>query len=925
MTDAGKDLVINLCNYPLTAEEYPGNCMQNSTFPNMMRPVPERSVSGMTADADSFGMATGAGGQGRGFDAVMRSPVAGSFDKPAQEAMAESGAGPDSPLQAGLTEPAVAPVFPGSDLQQWNMASALPSGAVTGETETVANAWDEVLPDGMAPGAGGPGRGIDAMMRSPVAGSFDKPAQEAMAESGAAPDSPLQAGLTEPAVAPVFPGSDLQQWNMASALPSGAMTSETETVANAWDEVLPDGMAPGAGGQGRGIDAMMRSPVAGSFDKPAQVGRVNSGAGPGSPFQTGLTEPSVASFGSGAVTAVVPVISESDPQQWNMASALPSGAMTSETEAMINAGGVVMPDDGDSPSSRAVGAADARSALFLPAKASGLPEAAPRQVTETSVAGHVAQQIMDQGGDVSGERTQAAAPGPIPAKISGVLMGGDAKTGPTSGVENDATREGRQAGPGPLKPEPSPDMVPGAGRAQSETPAVPARLSGSPRSDAPTVSGLLGAASADSAAPQIRPGRDHVAGTEPAKTEQGFLQAKTGTNFAAPVRSAPAETMQQPGGMGAGLPAPAPRTIPVEQGPGQQAVPQAPTRLDSHPPGNASERPLQAAPPSLQAGAAAGRAGEIFNNSAQPIAPIQGNSSATAAPKPGEPLPGLPLNGVSSAAPGAMPPGEAAETGMQDRPAPRPTDGRTNVVPAFGAANASPGFPPPNVPGAGMAQPETRPSPASAGAIGARMVSEPPAPSPASVGQEMLLRPAGTMPASEPVKELVPEVSALSPTMAPDRTTQSTPSALLPGPGANQPLAQQIAQQIAAGAQDRQGGPVTLTLNPEELGRVHLVFRGENGNLAVSLTVERPETLDLMRRHIETLTQELRNSGYREVNIGFGQEGTRQGAFASEDGRPNSPEPARPEAEAALSSTEAASTPGPLSPMVSDAGVDIRL
>lgn len=38
----------------------------------------------------------------------------------------------------------------------------------------------------------------------------------------------------------------------------------------------------------------------------------------------------------------------------------------------------------------------------------------------------------------------------------------------------------------------------------------------------------------------------------------------------------------------------------------------------------------------------------------------------------------------------------------------------------------------------------------------------------------------------------------------------------------------------------------------------------------MSITAERPETADLMRRHIDVLVQELRDQGYRQVNINIG-------------------------------------------------------
>ncbi len=90
-----------------------------------------------------------------------------------------------------------------------------------------------------------------------------------------------------------------------------------------------------------------------------------------------------------------------------------------------------------------------------------------------------------------------------------------------------------------------------------------------------------------------------------------------------------------------------------------------------------------------------------------------------------------------------------------------------------------------------------------------------------------------------------------------------------------------VAAQIAAVAQPLPQSPIELTLNPEELGRVKLGFQIENGVINVIVQADRPETLDLMRRHADLLTQDLRQIGYRDVNIGFGQRGA-----GGHDGQP---------------------------------------
>ncbi|WP_428540787.1 flagellar hook-length control protein FliK [Profundibacter sp.] len=65
--------------------------------------------------------------------------------------------------------------------------------------------------------------------------------------------------------------------------------------------------------------------------------------------------------------------------------------------------------------------------------------------------------------------------------------------------------------------------------------------------------------------------------------------------------------------------------------------------------------------------------------------------------------------------------------------------------------------------------------------------------------------------------------------------------------------------------------PVELTLNPHELGRVRLTFTLTDGGINVAVLAERGETMDLMRRHIETLAQEFRDMGYADVGFQFSQ------------------------------------------------------
>ncbi|MCK4713413.1 MAG: flagellar hook-length control protein FliK [Marinosulfonomonas sp.] len=86
-------------------------------------------------------------------------------------------------------------------------------------------------------------------------------------------------------------------------------------------------------------------------------------------------------------------------------------------------------------------------------------------------------------------------------------------------------------------------------------------------------------------------------------------------------------------------------------------------------------------------------------------------------------------------------------------------------------------------------------------------------------------------------------------------------------------VARHVAQQLAEAARQMPDRPIELALNPEELGRVRLTFTMTDGGISVAVVVERGETMDLLRRHIDTLAQEFRDMGYKDVNFEFSRNG----------------------------------------------------
>jgi flagellar hook-length control protein FliK len=86
------------------------------------------------------------------------------------------------------------------------------------------------------------------------------------------------------------------------------------------------------------------------------------------------------------------------------------------------------------------------------------------------------------------------------------------------------------------------------------------------------------------------------------------------------------------------------------------------------------------------------------------------------------------------------------------------------------------------------------------------------------------------------------------------------------------PIPQQIAQALANPGRDPDV-PLDLALDPPELGRVRLSFAELNGTLTLTIAVERPETADLMRRHITLLNEEFARAGLDAPSVSISQGG----------------------------------------------------
>jgi hypothetical protein len=151
------------------------------------------------------------------------------------------------------------------------------------------------------------------------------------------------------------------------------------------------------------------------------------------------------------------------------------------------------------------------------------------------------------------------------------------------------------------------------------------------------------------------------------------------------------------------------------------------------------------------------------------------------------------------------------------------------------------------------------------------------------------------------------------------RASTPAPSPLLP-PLLILPTPLPVADLAAVIGQIGRAGPdiTELSLAPEELGRLRLQLIPEGDRIQVILSAERPETLDLLRRNIDQLAEDLRQMGFSSSAFGFagwsgGQDRGDEARRFSATGSDTAPPP--------VTQITAPSSPRP----GSTAGLDLRL
>ncbi|MGH1369693.1 MAG: flagellar hook-length control protein FliK [Maritimibacter sp.] len=119
-----------------------------------------------------------------------------------------------------------------------------------------------------------------------------------------------------------------------------------------------------------------------------------------------------------------------------------------------------------------------------------------------------------------------------------------------------------------------------------------------------------------------------------------------------------------------------------------------------------------------------------------------------------------------------------------------------------------------------------------------------------------------------PTIEDIPLIATTGEARSGERMSVIAPSGSL----AHSPdMARHVAAQIVDVARVADDGVIEVMLKPEELGRLSLTFNNEGGMMTVSLSAERPETLELLKRNIDQLDAAMQQLGYGEVTYDFSQ------------------------------------------------------
>lgn len=143
----------------------------------------------------------------------------------------------------------------------------------------------------------------------------------------------------------------------------------------------------------------------------------------------------------------------------------------------------------------------------------------------------------------------------------------------------------------------------------------------------------------------------------------------------------------------------------------------------------------------------------------------------------------------------------------------------------------------------------------------------------------------------EETGEVAPLVSTLDPT--PGGSENRIRSGYAPHTHRPATMAQTIVRQIAEALPRTVDAALEITLHPEELGRLRLTLSHLDGSGVLTVIADRPETLDLVRRHVALLSAEFAAQGFAHLDVSLGNE--RGAATERKDAAATRPGPQMPD------------------------------
>jgi flagellar hook-length control protein FliK len=152
---------------------------------------------------------------------------------------------------------------------------------------------------------------------------------------------------------------------------------------------------------------------------------------------------------------------------------------------------------------------------------------------------------------------------------------------------------------------------------------------------------------------------------------------------------------------------------------------------------------------------------------------------------------------------------------------------------------------------------------------------------------------------------------------------QSVPFGTNTVPGAAIPMAA-LPQAVATALKDDPARQVELRLDPPELGSVRFQLDQSNAGLVVTIIAERPETLDLMRRHADQLLADLRQTGFQGASLNFGSS-QGQGGSGQNGSGPGGQGSTPPSGQTTPTPAPSFVTPTPPPPRAAKGGLNLRL